>query len=123
MAGKTNSTFFVHCFGRIVAIRLPITPNSISVLLPLDNSLSLVILSHNSSEELSHSARMAGINGRGAAQSATARAHSNIAFVKYWGNRDDRLRLPANASISMNLADLHTTTTVAWDNALSKRTG
>ena len=50
-----------------------------------------------------------------APQSATARAHSNIAFVKYWGNRDNGLRLPANASISMNLSDLHTTTTVAWD--------
>lgn len=53
-----------------------------------------------------------------APQSARARAHPNIAFVKYWGNRDKRLRLPANASISMNLADLHTTTTVAWDSAL-----
>ncbi len=50
--------------------------------------------------------------------SATARAHSNIAFVKYWGNRDQSLRLPANASLSMNLADLHTTTTVAWNNEL-----
>ena len=39
-----------------------------------------------------------------------ARAHSNIAFVKYWGNRDHRLKLPANSSLSMNLADLHTTT-------------
>ncbi|MCY4064543.1 MAG: diphosphomevalonate decarboxylase [Chloroflexi bacterium] len=48
-------------------------------------------------------------------RSATARAHSNIAFVKYWGNRDYRLRLPVSSSISMNLADLHTTTTVAWD--------
>ncbi len=46
--------------------------------------------------------------------SATARAHSNIAFIKYWGNTDDQLRLPANASISMNLAALHTTTTVRW---------
>ncbi|MCY3834798.1 MAG: diphosphomevalonate decarboxylase [Chloroflexi bacterium] len=45
---------------------------------------------------------------------ATARAHSNIAFVKYWGNRDRRLRLPANSSISMNLSSLHTTTTVEW---------
>jgi diphosphomevalonate decarboxylase len=44
--------------------------------------------------------------------SATARAHANIAFVKYWGNRDQSLRLPANGSISMNLAQLHTTTTV-----------
>ncbi len=55
-------------------------------------------------------------------QTATARAHSNIAFVKYWGNRDHRLRLPANSSISMNLADLHTTTTVAWDDDLKHDT-
>ena len=45
---------------------------------------------------------------------ARARAHSNIAFIKYWGNRDHDLRLPANPSLSMNLNDLHTTTTVAW---------
>ncbi|MCY3866778.1 MAG: diphosphomevalonate decarboxylase [Chloroflexi bacterium] len=55
-------------------------------------------------------------------RSATARAHSNIAFVKYWGNRDHRLRLPANSSISMNLADLHTTTTVAWERSLRQDT-
>ncbi|MYD09547.1 MAG: diphosphomevalonate decarboxylase [Chloroflexi bacterium] len=45
---------------------------------------------------------------------ASARAHSNIAFIKYWGNRNHRLRLPANASLSMNLSELHTTTTVEW---------
>ncbi|MCY4147021.1 MAG: diphosphomevalonate decarboxylase [Chloroflexi bacterium] len=45
---------------------------------------------------------------------ASARAQPNIAIVKYWGNRDHRLRLPANSSLSMNLADLHTTTTVRW---------
>lgn len=50
---------------------------------------------------------------------ATARAHSNIAFVKYWGNRDRRLRLPANSSISMNLSGLHTTTTVEWGEQLA----
>lgn len=49
---------------------------------------------------------------------ATARACSNIAFVKYWGNRDDSLRLPANGSISMNLAGLETITTVQFDPAL-----
>ena len=45
---------------------------------------------------------------------ASARAHSNIAFIKYWGNRDHKLRLPANSSLSMNLAALRTTTTVRW---------
>src|SRR3990172_2338920 len=43
---------------------------------------------------------------------ATALSLSNIAFIKYWGNRDDALRLPANGSISMNLAGLETVTTV-----------
>jgi diphosphomevalonate decarboxylase len=46
---------------------------------------------------------------------ATAVAYANIAFVKYWGNRNDRLRLPANSSISMNLDGLETRTTVAFD--------
>ena len=45
----------------------------------------------------------------------TAAAHPNIAFIKYWGNRDDNLRLPVNGSISMNLAGLETRTTVNWD--------
>lgn len=47
--------------------------------------------------------------------SFTAIAHPNIAFIKYWGNRDDALRLPANGSISMNLAGLITQTTVSLD--------
>ena len=51
---------------------------------------------------------------------ATAMAHPNIAFIKYWGNRDDALRLPANPSLSMNLGDLHTTTTVAFDEGLER---
>jgi diphosphomevalonate decarboxylase len=45
---------------------------------------------------------------------ATAQAFSNIALIKYWGNRDTSLRLPANGSISMNLDGLFTRTTVAF---------
>lgn len=47
-------------------------------------------------------------------QQATARAHPNVALVKYWGDRDNKLRLPANGSISMNLAGLETVTTVRF---------
>jgi len=49
---------------------------------------------------------------------ATAVTTSNIAFIKYWGNRDQLERLPANSSLSMNLAALTTTTTVEFDPAL-----
>lgn len=45
---------------------------------------------------------------------ATAKAHSNIAFVKYWGRKDEELRIPTNGSISMNLSNLFTTTTVEF---------
>lgn len=51
---------------------------------------------------------------------ATARANPNIAFIKYWGNRDDALRLPANPSISMNLEGLYTETRVEWDKKLTQ---
>jgi len=50
---------------------------------------------------------------------ATALAHPNIAFIKYWGNEDDIFRLPSNASLSMNLGALHTTTTVSFDDTLT----
>jgi len=49
---------------------------------------------------------------------ATARAGANIALVKYWGKRDQRLNLPAAGSISITLADLETRTTVVPDDAL-----
>ena len=51
--------------------------------------------------------------------SATAQAHPNIAFIKYWGNRDDSLRLSANGSISMNLDGLFTRTTVSFQPSLA----
>lgn len=46
---------------------------------------------------------------------ATAVAPSNIAFIKYWGKKDEVLRIPENGSISMNLSNLLTTTTVEFN--------
>lgn len=53
---------------------------------------------------------------------ATAQGFSNIAFIKYWGNRDNTLNLPANGSISMNLANLQTVTTVQYHPQLTQDT-
>ncbi|MEA4811288.1 MAG: diphosphomevalonate decarboxylase [Anaerolineaceae bacterium] len=52
-------------------------------------------------------------------QLATALAHPNIAFIKYWGNRDHALRIPQNGSISMNLSGLETRTAVHFDPKLT----
>ncbi|WP_111747555.1 diphosphomevalonate decarboxylase [Salinisphaera orenii] len=46
-----------------------------------------------------------------------ARAHANIALIKYWGKRDAALNLPAVGSISITLADLYTETALTWHNA------
>ena len=46
------------------------------------------------------------------AAKATARAHPNIALVKYWGKRDAALVLPQQSSFSVTLAPLEVTTTV-----------
>jgi diphosphomevalonate decarboxylase len=51
---------------------------------------------------------------------ATAIAFPNIALIKYWGNRDAVLRLPSNDSLSFNLGDLRTTTTVEFDPVLTR---
>ena len=50
---------------------------------------------------------------------ATAIAHPNIALIKYWGDIDPLRHIPANGSISMNLAELVTLTQVSFDPALS----
>lgn len=52
-------------------------------------------------------------------QEITARAHTNIALVKYWGKKDDNLIIPQTDSISLTLADFYTDTTVAFDDQLS----
>jgi len=51
-------------------------------------------------------------------QSAVAKANPNIAFIKYWGDFDPCLRIPANGSLSMNLAGLETRTQVTFDTTL-----
>jgi diphosphomevalonate decarboxylase len=48
-------------------------------------------------------------------EKVTVRAGSNIAFIKYWGVADASINLPLSNSISMTLANAHTTTTVEWD--------
>ena len=52
--------------------------------------------------------------------SATALAHPNIALIKYWGNRDNDLRIPTNGSLSMNLEGLSAHTQVAFRDDLSE---
>lgn len=43
---------------------------------------------------------------------ATARAHPNLALVKYWGKRNEALILPHQSSLSLTLAPLSVTATV-----------
>jgi diphosphomevalonate decarboxylase len=51
-------------------------------------------------------------------ESKCALAHPNIALIKYWGNRDHKLRLPSNGSISMTLSHLETRTCVEFVSTL-----
>lgn len=47
-----------------------------------------------------------------------ARAHTNIALIKYWGKRDKELFLPTNSSLSLTLDAFYTDTKVVFDNQL-----
>lgn len=49
---------------------------------------------------------------------ATAIAPANVGLIKYWGRADEKLRLPENGSISVNLSHLLTKTTVEFDRQL-----
>src|SRR5690625_7915411 len=50
---------------------------------------------------------------------ATAKAHTNIALIKYWGKRHESLILPMNNSLSITLDGFHTLTTVTFDKQLT----
>lgn len=45
---------------------------------------------------------------------AKAKAHSNIALVKYWGKKDEELIIPFNNSISLTLDEFYTITEVKF---------
>lgn len=49
-----------------------------------------------------------------------ARAHTNIALIKYWGKRDRELFLPMNSSLSLTLDAFYTDTKVVFDEKLTK---
>lgn len=51
---------------------------------------------------------------------ATARAHTNIALIKYWGKRNESLILPTNSNLSVTLDGFSTETTVHFQEDLKK---
>ncbi len=53
----------------------------------------------------------------------TARAHTNIALVKYWGKADEELIIPQNNSLSLTLDHFYTDTTVQFDPTLTACVG
>jgi diphosphomevalonate decarboxylase len=53
-------------------------------------------------------------------EKVTIKAGADIAFIKYWGKKDEKLRLPMNGSISMVLDNLNTTTTVEFRDNLTR---
>ncbi|WP_172369153.1 diphosphomevalonate decarboxylase [Sporosarcina jiandibaonis] len=50
---------------------------------------------------------------------ATAKAHTNIALIKYWGKRDEELFLPMNNSLSITLDQFYTITSVQFCECLT----
>jgi len=48
----------------------------------------------------------------------TYKASSDVALIKYWGKKDEVLRLPENGSVSMILEGLDTVTTVEFSDGL-----
>lgn len=48
-----------------------------------------------------------------------ARAHTNIALIKYWGKEDEQLIIPKNNSLSLTLDAFFTETSVCFDEKLT----
>ena len=46
-----------------------------------------------------------------------AKAHANIALIKYWGKEDEELIIPNNNSLSMTLENLYTETIVNFSDS------
>lgn len=59
-------------------------------------------------------------DGKDEALKATALANTNIALIKYWGKRDEKLFLPMNNSISITLNNFYTITTVEFKEDLKQ---
>lgn len=55
-------------------------------------------------------------------KSGKARAHTNIALIKYWGKADEALIIPMNNSLSVTLDRFYTETKVTFDTQYSKDT-
>jgi diphosphomevalonate decarboxylase len=53
------------------------------------------------------------INKRLKMKQVRVSTHANIALIKYWGKRDEILMLPTKSSLSVTLAALKTTTSIA----------
>jgi diphosphomevalonate decarboxylase len=51
---------------------------------------------------------------------STARANTNIALIKYWGKRDEKLFLPMNSSLSITLNNFYTITSVEFKEELKE---
>jgi diphosphomevalonate decarboxylase len=51
---------------------------------------------------------------------ATVRANTNIALIKYWGKRDEKLFLPMNSSLSITLDRFYTVSTVEFKEEFKK---
>lgn len=52
-------------------------------------------------------------------ESKWVRAHTNIAFIKYWGKENEELIIPQNSSLSLTLDAFYTDTKVTFDADLS----